>query len=266
MNYNSLDQHLHQLCQILAKANRSFVPQKEDDSHTNLYFDHLSGMIKGRWIETDSGLILLGLDLNSRDIKIMNRSIKVTRRFPIIDLKYAELELEISRELASFNLSGKEFRKSLHFEISDYDLKKKSIPAFSNPAINEWMSVRSVANQVCYDISGYLGIFKQPRIWPHHFDTGIHYTVTSALGIGIGLAMQDSMASEPYFYIAGYPSSGQLNYHDLPKLDFGAWKITEHWRGAILPISNLSSNEEDYNIALTNRFMADCLKWYLGKI
>ena len=37
--YNKVDQQLHLLCQVIGKANRTFVPDKADESHTNLHFD-----------------------------------------------------------------------------------------------------------------------------------------------------------------------------------------------------------------------------------
>jgi len=43
--YIKVDQYLHQLVQVIAKANRTFVQEKEDDSHTNLYFDSLGEKI-----------------------------------------------------------------------------------------------------------------------------------------------------------------------------------------------------------------------------
>ncbi|MFT5886141.1 MAG: hypothetical protein ACI9IP_002605 [Arcticibacterium sp.] len=39
--YTQTDQQLHWLSQIIAKANRTYVPAEEDDSHTNLYFNAL---------------------------------------------------------------------------------------------------------------------------------------------------------------------------------------------------------------------------------
>jgi hypothetical protein len=37
--YTSIDQYFYQICQLIAKVNRSFDPKKEDDSHTKLYVD-----------------------------------------------------------------------------------------------------------------------------------------------------------------------------------------------------------------------------------
>lgn len=50
--YNHIDQHIYQLSQIIAKANRTFVQKKADDSHINLFYDSLSHRIYGRWIKS----------------------------------------------------------------------------------------------------------------------------------------------------------------------------------------------------------------------
>jgi len=43
--YNNIGQIIHQLSQVLAKFNRTFVPKKEDEGHTNLYFGPISHRI-----------------------------------------------------------------------------------------------------------------------------------------------------------------------------------------------------------------------------
>ncbi len=63
--YNKADQQLHLLCQIIGKANRTYVPEKADESHTNLYFDSWGDKILGRWIQTDSGNVIVALDLRT---------------------------------------------------------------------------------------------------------------------------------------------------------------------------------------------------------
>lgn len=73
-NYIQADQQLHRLCQIIAKANRSFVPEKEDDSHTNLGFNPDTLNIEGRWIETNSINIRLVLRLTDVCLVWQNES------------------------------------------------------------------------------------------------------------------------------------------------------------------------------------------------
>ena len=61
--YSNSDRHIHWLSQVLAKVNRAYVPEQEDDSHTNLYFDDIGKRILGRWIDGPKGKMILGLDM-----------------------------------------------------------------------------------------------------------------------------------------------------------------------------------------------------------
>lgn len=54
MNYNKTDHQVHLLSQIIAKFNRTYVAEKEDDSHTNLDFDPLGHRLYGRFDGADS--------------------------------------------------------------------------------------------------------------------------------------------------------------------------------------------------------------------
>jgi len=54
INYPQADQLLHELSQLLAKFNRSYLPKKEDDSHTNLGVDFLSKRIYSRWAQMEN--------------------------------------------------------------------------------------------------------------------------------------------------------------------------------------------------------------------
>ena len=65
INYTNTDQKLHLLCQIIAKANRTFVPTKKDGSNTNLAYNMLKNRIEGRWIKASSGKIILSLNLSN---------------------------------------------------------------------------------------------------------------------------------------------------------------------------------------------------------
>ena len=52
----------------------------------------------------------------------------------------------------------------------------------------------------------------EARIWPHHFDTGIYAMPNEDIGLGFGLAMNDGLVGEPYFYLAAYKSEGAIDF------------------------------------------------------
>ena len=79
--YINADQQLHLLSQSIAKANRTFVPSKENDSHTNLYFDPVGNKMAGRWIETNMGPMLLSLNLTNLQYEWINDMHNVVQSF-----------------------------------------------------------------------------------------------------------------------------------------------------------------------------------------
>ncbi len=72
--YIKTDRQLHWLSQVIAKINRTYVPKKNDDSHTNLYFDNLGKRITGRWI--DRSLITL------HDVSVFNSDMEELENLP----------------------------------------------------------------------------------------------------------------------------------------------------------------------------------------
>lgn len=132
---------------------------------------------------------------------------------------------------------------------------------------NDWRYYRKLANEASALALEKIGVEGEVRVWPHHFDTGMYAVAENGVGIGFGLAMEDSMVGAPYFYIAGHPTNGtSINYDQLPDMKTGRWIIEEHWKGAVLPLSDLDSeNEMDANKSLS-LFLDDSISWYGTKV
>jgi len=77
--YNKVDQTIHLLSQIIAKVNRTYIPKKEDDSHTCLYFDAVGNRLLGRWIERSNGTILLSLNFENFNFEWLDDPSRWTR-------------------------------------------------------------------------------------------------------------------------------------------------------------------------------------------
>jgi len=261
--YAKTDQTLHQLSQVLAKANRTFVPKEEDDSHVNLYYDHLGSRILGRWINTSRGQIMLGLNLSDYVFVWYDSSFKELKKYPISGRTTIEIEVEIEQDLSSLDLKKEGFRNELHFDIGIYPFKDNVFSVVDKSGLKSWMHYRNLANKASLQILGTLQQSSEIRIWPHHFDTGVYALVPDKIGIGFGLAMEDMLAEAPYFYIVGYPNKGVLDYSETTALSLGKWITRESWQGAILPINELdamSSIEIDNSV---DAFITETTCWFL---
>jgi hypothetical protein len=260
--YNHVDQQLHWLCQLLAQANRTFLPKKEDDSHTNLYFDPLGNRITGRWIPTKEASLIFTLDLANLDIQIISETHQVLASYPTIGKLLADVESDINEQLPEWGLTSSGFREKLHFEIPDYHFVQQPVQPLDAKALEAWKHFRRLANEACSLLLGYTQNLAEIRIWPHHFDTGIFTSINHRISIGFGLAMEDKMAGAPYFYLSGYPTSGEIDYHRLPAANEWTWKIGDRWKGAILPLDQLAGKTNADQQKILQHYLRSTVKWY----
>jgi hypothetical protein len=261
-NYNKTDQRLHLLSQTITKANRTYIAPKEDDSHTNLYYDELDNRIVGRWISNGSQNMMLTLNLETLQFEWLDYRKEVVQSVATIGRAISDIENDLSESLQAIGLNSKGFTEGLHYQIPDYPFAKEPVLAIDKTDMNHWQSYRNLANELCGLVLGYLGKEEEIRIWPHHFDTGIYAEVDQKVGIGFGLAMEDSMAGAAYFYLSGYPLQGTFEYKNLPSLASGRWEVGEHWQGAILPITNLSSGLFSENREAISEYLLNSIKWF----
>jgi hypothetical protein len=258
--YNYIDQHIHQLSQIITKVNRTFVPKEEDDSHTNLYFDSIVRKVYGRWINTHNGKKILALNLQSFSFEWINDALGVIQSHVILNKTSVEIEQSISNGLSEIGLEENDFRKRLHFEITEYPFLNESFSNIDANDLTQWEYYRALANQACFALLGLLQAQGEIRIWPHHFDTGIYVEPKNNLSLGFGLAMEDSMVGNPYFYFSGNGQNEHtINYSNTSHLTAGHWVINDHWKGATLPLPELT-NDDSKTI---NMFFKEVTKWFL---
>jgi len=257
-DYTSTDQQLHILSQVIAKANRTFVPSKEDDSHTNLGFDSLANRIVGHWIETPTGQCLLTLNLSNQNFEWINNKQDIVLSTETIGKTISEIQKEISSSLSVLELNPDGFIDDLHYEIPTYSFTGNPVQKMNKEDLVLWTHYRLLANEACGAILNYLSVSGEIRIWPHHFDTGIYVAANPNIGIGFGLAMEDQMAGAPYLYMSGYPSNGDLDFKNVKELPFGKWILSDYWNGAIITLEELDS----FPRAGTT-FIIEALNWYL---
>ena len=263
-NYIRVDQKLHSLSQTITKANRTFIPTVPDDSNTNLYFDSMGKRIVGRWIKTPNRSVILTLNLESLKFEWVNSSYEVIYSFQIVGKKTKDIEEEISSHLLELGLDSAGFIDKLHFEIPAYSFADEVIQSISETDLNLWKHYRTIADKACALLLGYLQIEGEIRIWPHHFDTGIYVVTKNGMGIGFGLAMEDSLIGNPYFYMSAYPSKGSIEFIQLPDFPSGRWEVTPNWKGAVLPLNELSGKPMDQQLEVIKSHILVAVRWYLN--
>ncbi len=245
-NYTNTDQKLHLLCQIIAKANRTFVPAKKDDSNTNLAYNMPKNRIEGRWIKAPSGKIILSLNLSNFQFEWIDEQNTVLDSFPSIGFTMEKIENEIDKGLDNLGLHSDTFKEPMHYKIPEYSFLNDPITPISYDEIRLWKMFRGLANVACDNLMSYLKSKSEIRIWPNHFDTGIYIEPNTQIGIGFGLAMEDSLVGAPYFYFSGYGLNGYtIDYTNFQVLEIGKWIEEENWKGAILSLQDLKGTKPD---------------------
>ena len=238
-SYNTIDKKIHQICQIIAKVNRSLVSKQEDDSHTNLYFESIEKRIYGRWFQQNDINYILALNLVDFSFLLLDDSKEIINQFQIEGKTVVEIENDIVQAFGALNLPTEGLMNELHYEIPTYEFIDASWKKPETSELNNWITYRTIANEACMLLLGIAQANSEIRIWPHHFDTGIYFKVKTNLGIGFGLAMYDEMAKDAYFYISAYPENYNIQYNNLPNSDYGKWVINENWKGGILTLKEL---------------------------
>lgn len=262
--YVNADKKLHFLSQIIAKANRSYVPSKPDDSHTNLYFDTLAGRIVGRWINNGRDQLLLTLNLSTYELEWLNSHRKPVMTIETLGKTMTQVEDEMDGRLGELELKPQGFKDPLHFEIPEYAFANEPIEKIDNIHLDVWKQFRQLANRLSYLVLGDLQVVGEVRIWPHSFDTGSYVEIGDKLGLSFGLAMKDELVEEPYFYMSGRAIHGSLNYNDLPDLEGGKWIIAGKWNGSVLPISQLSNGSFSENRQVIVDYLSKSVNWFVS--
>ena len=261
--YNQADKQIHWLSQVIAKANRTFVPGEDDDSHTNLYFDAMGGRLFGRWIDGPDGRIILALNLQTFAFEWMDERQHVLHEVQVFGKDMAQLEPAAAEYPASIHLDTHHFSNPLHFDIPEYGIEALQKEDISPVGLQQWSVFRELANRSCHTMLGYLQAEGEIRIWPHHFDTGIYAMVTQDLGLGFGLAMEDAMTGSPYFYLSGYNQRKPVSYENPSRLTKGSWITGEHWNGAVLALEALGNASEEESGLILQEFISEATGWFL---
>jgi len=260
--YNSSDRQIHWLSQVLAKANRAYVPEREDDSHTSLYFDAIGKRLLGRWIDGPEGKMILGLDLQSLSIQWLDAGQNILSEFSVLNMNMDELEALVSEYPGSLKMNTADSSKALHFDLPDYKISKLNKGDLSDDGFRSWIFYRDLANKACQDMLGYLQLESEIRIWPHHFDTGINARVSDHLGLGFGLAMEDAILGQAYFYFSAYHAGSPPEYQNLPTLSSGRWESAEQWKGAVLPLTDIPDSSGGKAIQVIHLFIKEAADWF----
>lgn len=239
-------QQQHHASQFIAMVGKYLIPQKDDDSNTNMQFmmDRellLGNKFPNKW--------QLALDLTNLYLFLFDEKSKRKGEIHLNGKTKAQAFNELKQTLAEFDFDVSQFKNELHYEIPTHKLDK-NLP-FSIKYKNlfqENTAYRHNAEIVLNEIVAANQQAEPVRIWPHHFDTGSFIPLAKndqnkvSRSIGIGWAIPDNMINEPYYYLSFWSEKPNDGFKTLPALAAGQWMIP-NWNGAVLKHSEILSRK-----------------------
>ncbi len=236
-------QQQHHAAQLLALAGHHLIPQKPDDSNTNMEYFPNKKMLIGNPLPNGLKLALKLTDLELFILDDLDSPIqKITLKGKTKKMVFNELKIN----LRNHSVDVADFTESLHYEIPSHTLNDGALFSAEHKYLAENAIYRSNAKLVLSNIVSKIENAEAVKIWPHHFDTGSFVSFAHnkkgelSQTIGLGLAIPDSMIAEPYYYLS-YWSAGELTGADnLPQPAKGKWMMPD-WTGGVLPISDINS-------------------------
>ncbi len=235
-------QQQHHAAQFIALVGKYLIPNKPDDSHTNMEFIPETKLLRGQKMPNG---FRVALDLENMILKIYSAEDSILKEI-VLGSKSKHLVFEeLKKSLLEVQIDASALKESLHYEIPSHAVNEgKAFDVSDKGSFVENAKYRYNAKSILKQVATNFDSSEEVRIWPHHFDTGAYYILSknekgaATQTVGIGFAIPDSMVAEPYYYLSFWSEEPIENADSFPTLAVGKWMIPT-WSGAILSHSEI---------------------------
>jgi hypothetical protein len=258
----------HHAAQIIVSAAISYLPRRDDDSHTNLEWLPAQGVLGTNVIEPKRGW-RLGLRIDGLELVALEAG-RERSTFPLHGKRLPDALVWLTNALTAAELDAARLTTEKHYEIPHHAVADGAAYDWhGGQPFRELAKVYHDASIITADLQERTPGASDPRCWPHHFDLATLITLQkasdgSARTIGVGLSPGDDSYAEPYFYVTPYPyPAAEL----LAPLDVGHWH-TAGWLGGVLTTSDLigaaPTSQHDRAKRFVNAAVVECRKALSG--
>jgi len=234
------NESLHLAAQYLATAAISFLPSRDDDSHTNLGRNEDEKRLETHDLD-DEGLRLT-LNYEEYSLDFVHPKSGIGASYPLGGARHFDLKNWIERE-AKFCGIEKDYSFDLHYSIPNLEILTDDFkfPASDDQELKKLIQLRWLSNKVLDMVVNSFDSATDIRIWPHHFDTGVlaYFDKSKEVSLGLGLAIPDDKVDDWYFYASGYHGSDSIQTNNFKPLKNGEWRSGD-WNAAVLKASGAS--------------------------
>lgn len=235
---------VHHTLQIVSTAGRTLLPEKADDSHTNLEWIDSIEMLAGHLL-TGEHPFRCALDIAALELAILDGNNDVQTRYPMqgkpLEEGYQWLQTQLNDRGAQPTALNRP-----DYKMPDHPVTSGAPVKVDNPEIlSELSRWYANAHQILTRVMESANDASPVRCWPHHFDIATLLTIerdsadAATKTIGVGMTPGDGSYQEPYWYVSPWPYPDEWIEPDLEGL--GIWH-TEGWYGAVLPASRLEAD------------------------
>ncbi|WP_291961933.1 hypothetical protein [Maribacter sp.] len=226
---------MHLASQYLAAAAISFVPKKDDDSHTNLGWSIEKKQLETHPLSLSGDMLSLNYNTFSLEWNSPKNDASLT-----LDGKTHQEVLEWLVKTSKIFL-GKVYTYEFHYDLP-YTINASYAFKLNALELKELASLRTLAQSSLVATLKEKGLESDVRIWPHHFDSGAYASLSDDIAVGFGLAIPDALVNEHYFYISGYKGHNGLDTSNFDALSLGEWK-NDGFKGAVLPATKINKDQ-----------------------
>ena len=258
---NQADRVLHSLAQLIALTGTNQLAAQPDDSQANIIWNSDQTRLEGQSFEHKNQPLRLVIDVPTFSLQFLDENDNLLATFGAENKTPAETMDWWQTAMQGWGFNPK---KPLNYQLDTTPIAQKT--QYVRPAgLNTWSDWRTVANQTLADLNKASGQTSDIRIWPHHFDTGVYYSIPDELGkeraaIWAGYAIADQVSSEPYFYLSGYNRQHPVDFTKASKLAIGHWLAGPDWQGACLLVSQITEPEQ------ITRFLTESYAWLASEV
>ncbi len=251
---------LHHAAQLLALVGDSYLDAQPDDSHTSMSWLEPIGALATQIIGANAPL-RFALRVRELTLVVVDETSGEESAALPLDNQTRGVTLEwMRREASRHGLDGARLRSRLHFSIAHHPTDDGSpFECATDGTLAELASWYANAHLILENSRRRIDGAGPVRCWPHHFDiaTLVRLLPVGELQtIGIGLSPGDESYTEPYYYVAPYPTPSAP-----PRpLSVGRWHTTG-WCGAVLVGSEIVRQPEaGAQAVLVNRFIEEAFE------
>lgn len=247
-------QQQHHAAQFIAMVGRYLIEQQSDDSNTNMGFIPKMNLLMGNPLANG---MRVALSLPEMKIRILDEYNNTKKVISLEGKTKQKVFNELAQNLVDLRIDVADFRNELHYEIPTHQLDNGAAFIIENK--NDFIENANLRHNAEIILNEVAQLFEQEesvRIWPHHFDTGVFFTISRnekeepEQTIGIGFSIPDSMISEPYYYLSFWSERPIEGIKNFTKLNSGKWMMPD-WNGAVLKHSEILAKKsafEQYKI------------------